>query len=266
MSETTSSDPSGTAAQESAGRSRPAARAIPDAMWDWHLATNHVLWNEAFEAAFGYRPEQVEPSSEWWIDHIHPDDRASVDQNIRAAIGGTANSWTGEYRFLRADGSYADVFDRGHIIRDESGQAVRMIGAMLDQTAQMLSHAALQRSEERYRELFVSIRAGFCVVEVDLEGFGGRVDYRVVEANPAFYEQTGFRRAIFNRWLRAAAPGRDLLAEARCYRLTRNLAFVRAWSFEDDPTDPVAAAQSAYMVSAEGEHRTGANLKPKTAA
>ncbi|GAA0771975.1 hypothetical protein GCM10009434_15370 [Brevundimonas olei] len=67
-------------------------------------------------------------------------------------------------------------------------------------------------------------------------------------------------------YMRAAAPGRDLLAEARCYRLTRNLAFVRAWAFEDDPTDPVAAAQSAYMVSAEGEHRTGANLKPKTAA
>src|SRR5690606_40613232 len=67
-------------------------------------------------------------------------------------------------------------------------------------------------------------------------------------------------------YMRAAAPGRDLLAEARCYRLTRNLAFVRAWAFEDDPTDPVAAAQSAYMVSAEGDHRPGANLKSKRSA
>jgi len=67
-------------------------------------------------------------------------------------------------------------------------------------------------------------------------------------------------------YMRAAAPGRDLLAEARCYRLTRNLAFVRAWAFEDDPTDPVAAAQSAYMVSAEGDHRPGANLKSRTVA
>lgn len=64
-------------------------------------------------------------------------------------------------------------------------------------------------------------------------------------------------------YMRAAAPGRDLLAEARCYRLTRNLAFVRAWAFEDDPTDPVAAAQSAYVVSAEGDHRPGANLKSR---
>lgn len=67
-------------------------------------------------------------------------------------------------------------------------------------------------------------------------------------------------------YMRAATPGRDLLAEARCYRLTRNIAFVRAWAFEDDPSDPVAAAQSAYMVSGEGEHRAGANLKPRSAA
>lgn len=64
-------------------------------------------------------------------------------------------------------------------------------------------------------------------------------------------------------YMRAAAPGRDLIAEARCYRLTRTLGFVRAWAFEDDPADPVAAAQSAYVISAQGDHRPGANLRPK---
>lgn len=62
-------------------------------------------------------------------------------------------------------------------------------------------------------------------------------------------------------YMRPAAPGKDLLAEARCYRLTRSLGFVRAWAFEAHPDDPVAAAQSAYVISAEGEHRPGANLR-----
>lgn len=54
-------------------------------------------------------------------------------------------------------------------------------------------------------------------------------------------------------YMRPALKERDLLAEARCYRLTRSVAFVRAWAFEDDPKDPVAAAQAAYVVnSAEG--------------
>ena len=52
-------------------------------------------------------------------------------------------------------------------------------------------------------------------------------------------------------YMRAAAPGRDLLAQARCYRLTPSIGFVRAWAFEDDPSDPVAAAQAAYIVSGE---------------
>lgn len=50
-------------------------------------------------------------------------------------------------------------------------------------------------------------------------------------------------------YMRAAEPGRDLLAQARCYRLTPSVGFVRAWAFEDDPSDPVAAAQAAYVVS-----------------
>ena len=52
-------------------------------------------------------------------------------------------------------------------------------------------------------------------------------------------------------YMRAAEPGRDLIAEARCYRLTRSIAFVRAWAFEDSPDDPVAAAQAAYILPAE---------------
>ena len=49
-------------------------------------------------------------------------------------------------------------------------------------------------------------------------------------------------------YMRPARPRVDLLAEARCYRLTRTIAFVRAWAFEDDPDDPVAAAQATYVI------------------
>lgn len=59
-------------------------------------------------------------------------------------------------------------------------------------------------------------------------------------------------------YMRAAFTGRELLAEARCYRLTSSIAFVRAWAFEDDPADPVAAAQAAYMLT---HHRPGRSAK-----
>lgn len=62
-------------------------------------------------------------------------------------------------------------------------------------------------------------------------------------------------------YMRAAQPRRDLLAEAECFRLTHSVGFVRAWAFEDDPSDPVAAAQAAYMLDSDGGRRAGHNRR-----
>ncbi|WP_428970442.1 PAS domain S-box protein [Sphingomonas sp. Xoc002] len=118
-------------------RLRLANRATNDAIWDWDLVRDHITWNEAIERAYGHGLEQVEPTGAWWIEHIHPDDRARVDASIHAVIDSGDTDWVDEYRFLRADGSYADVRDRGFVIRDAAGRPVRMIGAMLDQTERM---------------------------------------------------------------------------------------------------------------------------------
>ncbi|MEG3088305.1 PAS domain S-box protein [Sphingomonas sp. PB4P5] len=122
------------ALRETEQRYRLAAKATNDAIWDWNLATNRVDWNEAIMVLFGYAEHQVEPTGDWWIGNIHPDDRDRIDTDIHAVIDGAGGQWTAEYRFRRADGTFADVFDRGHVFRDEDGRPVRMIGAMLDLT------------------------------------------------------------------------------------------------------------------------------------
>ena len=147
-------------------RYRLAALATNDAVWDWDFATNHVVWNAALEATYGHALAQVEPTGEWWIDHIHPDDRARIDASIHAAIDGGADSWNDEYRFRRANGSYASVLDRGHVIRDADGRATRMIGAMLDMTERQESRAALAISEERLRLATEAAEVGLWDVDV----------------------------------------------------------------------------------------------------
>jgi len=64
-------------------------------------------------------------------------------------------------------------------------------------------------------------------------------------------------------YMRPAAPGRDVLAEAHCYKLGRNVAFVRAVAYEDSPDNPIANAAAAFMVNANGGRKFGANLKTK---
>jgi PAS domain S-box-containing protein len=98
------------------------------------------------QTLFGYQPDDVPPEGAWWKEHIHPDDRVATVASIEAATAGTTSHWTAEYRFRRADSSFAYVVDRGSIIRDARGKPLRMVGAMLDLTER-------RQAEERQRLL-----------------------------------------------------------------------------------------------------------------
>ncbi|GJE42263.1 PAS domain S-box protein [Methylobacterium soli] len=139
--------------RETEERLRLAARATNDAIWDWNLGSDHIRWNEAVQTLFGYAADEVGPSGSWWKSHIHPDDRDRVKAGIYAVINGRSEHWSDEYRFLRADGSYADILDRGYVLRDERGHAVRMIGAMLDISARKRAeeHQKLLTNELQHR-------------------------------------------------------------------------------------------------------------------
>lgn len=63
-------------------------------------------------------------------------------------------------------------------------------------------------------------------------------------------------------YMRPAAPGKDILATAHCYKLTRSVAFVRAIAYDVDSGDPVAAAQAAFMLDSNAGRPHGANLAP----
>ena len=115
-------------------RYRLAARATRDAIRDWDLATDAVTWNAALQAAFGWDPAGAAATGAWWLAQVHPADRDRVEAALAAAIRDGRDAWTLEYRFLRADGSHAEVLDRGSVIRRPDGTPLRMVGAMLDLT------------------------------------------------------------------------------------------------------------------------------------
>jgi PAS domain S-box-containing protein len=127
-------------------RFRLLARATNDAIWDWNLQTNAVWWNEGYETLFGIRLEEVPPTIESWTGRIHPEDLDRVVGSIDRLIASGGSPWSSEYRVLRHDGSVAFVLDRGHVIRDGLGAAVRMVGGMSDLTERKLLEARLLQS------------------------------------------------------------------------------------------------------------------------
>ncbi|URI07231.1 PAS domain-containing protein [Aquincola tertiaricarbonis] len=182
---------------ETEERYRLAVLATNDAIWDWRLADGHVIWNQALSTLFGHA--HTHTSADWWLQHIHPGDRQRIDDDIHAVIEGGGTSWTQEYRFRRADGSHADVLDRGTVLRDAQGRALRMIGAMLDLSERKASEAALRESERQFRTLFTSMDEGFCIIEF-LDGpHGPMSDYVHVVANPAYTANAGIPDVVGQR-------------------------------------------------------------------
>ncbi|WP_160051029.1 PAS domain-containing protein, partial [Raoultella sp. 18099] len=112
------------------------ARATADAIWDWNLTDDSMWWNEGMETLFGVPLHTLPHDSTSWTQRLHPDDSDHVLEGIHATIEGTSRHWTDEYRFRRQDGTYAWVRDRGFVIRDDEGAAVRMVGGMTDISAQ----------------------------------------------------------------------------------------------------------------------------------
>ncbi|RKG74877.1 ATP-binding protein [Corallococcus terminator] len=138
----------------SEARYRLATRATKDAIWDWDLRTQEVTWNEGVRTLFGYSGDAVQPTSAWWYEAIHPDDRERIVGSIHTIIDAPGGSdWRGEYRFRRQDGTYAQVEDRGWVVRDGAGTALRMVGAMQDVTERKATEETLRRSEEEFRTL-----------------------------------------------------------------------------------------------------------------
>ena len=148
-------------------RFRLVARATNDAIWDWDLTTDDLWWNEAIRVILGYEPGRIGPRIDWWEAHVHPDDQARVVGGLRAAITGGAEHWSAEYRLRRAGGSDAIVLDRGFVLRDEAGRAIRMLGSMQDITARK---RAEEEARRRARELALLDRVRTTLAsELDLD-------------------------------------------------------------------------------------------------
>ncbi len=159
------------------------SRATSDLVWDLDLTTGRTWRNLGGRVIFGYAPEQIAPDHAWWEERIHPDDRSRVISQMQAGLdAGETFGWS-EYRFRRADGSYAWVLTRAYAMYNPAGKAVRLLGTMMDITARKQTEEALTRSEERYRRFFEAGLAGAYVTSVD---------GRILDCNPAFVQILGF--------------------------------------------------------------------------
>ena len=110
--------------------------------WDSDLRAGTMTWSDETFRIFGFAPQAFVPTQEWFIAHLHPEDRGRVRRAIEAAIGGGPD-YDLEMRLMRPDGSIRTVHVRGEIIADAAGIPLRLVGTVLDITARTALEARL---------------------------------------------------------------------------------------------------------------------------
>jgi len=131
---------------------------------------------------FGYERDEIGTTQQGWAALLHPDDRARVMESLQHGIESDAPEWECTYRLLRKDGEYVDVLDRGFLLRDETGRAIRAVGGMLDVTQKHRDEADLRL----LRRAMEAADNGIAIADARLPGLPA------VYVNPAFEKMTGY--------------------------------------------------------------------------
>jgi PAS domain S-box-containing protein len=141
-------------------RLQTVAAATNDAIWDWDITVGTVWWNDGVCTLFGYQRAEVGDDPAWWRAQLHADDRERVLSALDLHLAGGEAAWRCEYRFRCADGSYRPVLDRGQVIRDGDGRALRLVAAMFD-LSERHQILAIEHRRSRQAALRADVSAAF---------------------------------------------------------------------------------------------------------
>lgn len=136
--------------EESEERLRSALAVGRIGLWDWDITNDRVHWSDEHFRMEGYAVGEIEPSYEAWSNRLHPDDRERAERTLHTAME-KAVPFVCEFRVVHPGGSVHWLSARGEFSYDETGRAIRMIGAMIETT----DH---RRLEERQAVLLAELQ------------------------------------------------------------------------------------------------------------
>jgi len=154
-----------------------------DGLWDWNIRSDELYYSPRFAQLLSYESTAIAPNMQAMRHLIHADDRHAADEAMRLHLTQAA-PFDIEVRMLTKAGESRWFRIRGQSVREPTGEAVRMAGALTDITDKRFAAAELFAEKERAQVTLASIADG--VITTDTEGW---VDY----LNPVAEELTGWK-------------------------------------------------------------------------
>ena len=227
------------------------AKATSDTIWDWKIQEDEFAWNKGIQGIFGYKKEDVGTTSSWWFDRIHPEDSLKMSVKLYSFLEQKTERWQDEYRFKCADGSYKYVFDRGFLVKDTDGKAIRMIGAIQDVTK--------QKEEEQRLKLLETVitQTKDAVVITDTDTSNNPIP-NIIFVNQAFTKMTGYKpkEVIGKSPLMFTGPKSDKVELEKLSKAIKNYkdCFIETISYKKNGEEYWVNFSMIPVTNKEGEH------------
>lgn len=148
--------------------------------WEWDLTRNEVVYSEQVSELMGKPQEVLNKSSSAFISSVHPDDREKITAAFDSAVK-AAQGFNLDHRVIWPDGSIHWLNEKGNVIADTNGRAVKVLGVAIDITERKIAEEKLLLSAR----VFNDTHEGIIITDADK---------LIVDVNPAFFEITGYSR------------------------------------------------------------------------
>lgn len=173
------------ALRESREQLQQAIWAADLALWEWDARTRTTTISPEMPALLGYDPAEVGDPVVFWIEQVHPDDRAVIGRMITLSRSGDAEIFEAIYRMRHKDGTWHWMRSRGRTVaRDPAGLPLRAIGITHDITQQKLAEQEIRAQRDFAQQVITLIGQGLAVLDPQS---------RITYINPSFSQILGYQ-------------------------------------------------------------------------
>ncbi|MEH1918518.1 PAS domain S-box protein [Nostoc sp.] len=134
--------------------------------WEFNLVTKKRCWSMETFRIFGLNPIESEPTQAEFLQMLHPEDRTQFQTNFEQAIA-QETPFSIEFRIVRPDGSVRYLEGKAEIAYNAQGQAVKVLGAILDITERKQNELEIIRSRELLEAVYNESADALFLVNVE---------------------------------------------------------------------------------------------------
>ncbi|EPR68106.1 putative sensor/response regulator hybrid [Cyclobacterium qasimii M12-11B] len=136
-------------------------------IWDWNIKDDVLTWDDNMKILYGLEKDTVVNAFQFWKKGLHPDDLEEQNNLVQKIMAGQ-NDYNTKFRIVRpVSGEIRYIKAMGYVVRNKTGEPIRIVGINYDVTEEVISKIELQKANHEIEDILGSITDGFFSVDKD---------------------------------------------------------------------------------------------------